>query len=350
MNGQEVKSNGLDIPGRLFAAKITLIIGIILLIIKFIGYYLTNSTAILSDALESIVNVVTALMALFAIRISARPADRSHPYGHGKIEFFSSGIEGLMISVAGVAIVYKAIESFLLKPQVVQLTMGLILITIAGIINGGLGWYLIKKSRDTKSATLNASGFHVLSDAYTSLGVIIGLLLVKFTNIWWLDPLTAAVLGIHIGWHGYKIVTESFHRLMDSSDPNTLDLITEALNKERQDEWIAPHRLRSWRSGADLFVDFHLVMPYYHTLRETHSAEHQIHDLLDQTFKEPVEVILHTEPCLPQFCEICNMKDCPVRKFEQAEELVWKTELLTGELNRQVKGESPEIDPDKVFE
>lgn len=350
MSGQQVKANGLDFPGRLFAAKITLVIGVILLIVKFAGYYLTNSTAILSDALESIVNVITALMALFAIRISARPADQSHPYGHGKIEFFSSGIEGLMVTLAGIAIIYKSIESFLLKPQVVQLTLGLILITIAGIINGALGWYLIKKGRDTKSATLNASGFHVLSDAYTSLGVIIGLLLVKFTDIWWLDPLTAAIVGLHIGWHGYKIVNESFHRLMDSSDPETLTKIAKSLQDNRKDEWIAPHRLRAWRSGADLFVDFHLIMPYYHTLRETHNAEHQIHDLFDNTFREPVEVYLHTEPCLPQFCEICNMKSCPVRKYEQSEELTWNTELLTGELNMQVKGERPEIDPDKVFE
>ncbi len=350
MNGQEVKTNGLDFPGRLFAAKITLAIGILLLVIKFAGYYLTNSTAILSDALESIVNVITALMALFAIHISARPADRTHPYGHGKIEFFSSGFEGLMITVAGVAIIYKAIESFLLKPDVVQLTLGLILVTIAGIINGALGWYLIKKGNDTKSATLNASGYHVLSDAYTSLGVIVGLILVKLTHIWWLDPLTAAILGAHIGWHGYKIVTESFHQLMDSAEPSTLDKISNALRENRRDEWIAPHRLRAWRSGADLYVDFHLIMPYYHTLRETHEAEHQIHELMDDIFQEPVEVILHIEPCLPQFCEICNMKNCPVRQFEQREELKWDTGLLTGELSRHVKGDIPEIDPNKVFE
>lgn len=350
MNGQEGKTNGLDFPGRLFAAKITLVIGILLLVIKFLGFYLTNSTAILSDALESIVNVITAMMALFAIHISARPADQSHPYGHGKIEFFSSGIEGLMITVAGIAIIYKSIESFLLKPHVAQLTLGLILIIIAGIINGALGWYLIQKGNETKSATLSASGYHVLSDAYTSLGVIIGLILVKLTDIWWLDPLTAAILGAHIGWHGYRIVTESIQRLMDSADPSTLDRISKSLRDKRKDEWIAPHRLRTWRSGADLFVDFHLIMPYYLTLQETHNAEHQIHELIDETFQEPVEVILHIEPCLPHFCEICNVKNCNVRQYEQTEELVWDTELVTGELNRQVKGDLPESDPDKVFE
>jgi len=345
MESYDTKSHGLDRKGRLFAGRLTLIVGIVLLIIKFLGYYLTNSTAILSDALESIVNVVTALTALFAIHVSARPADENHPYGHGKIEFFSSGFEGLLIGIAGIIIIYKAIESLLLKPEVVKLTLGLILITIAGIVNGLLGWYLIKKGDITKSATLTGSGYHVLSDAYTSFGVIIGLLLVKITGLWWLDPITAGVIGLQITWHSYGLIKESTDRLMDSADPKTLNKVSKLLENNRQSEWIAPHRLRAWYSGPDLFLDLHLIMPYYWSLKDVHLAEHQIHDILEQAFTEPVEVIVHTEPCMPECCHICSMEGCPVRQHPQIEKLDWDLKLLTGELSEQIELKTHPEDP-----
>jgi cation diffusion facilitator family transporter len=341
----EQKTNGLDRSGRVFAGRLTLAIGILLLIIKFFGYYLTNSTAILSDALESIVNVVTALTALFAIHMSSRPADETHPYGHGKVEFFSSGFEGLLIGIAGVIIIYKAIESLLLKPEVVQLTLGLILISVAGIVNGALGWYLIKKGKNTKSATLKGSGYHVLSDAYTSLGVIIGLFLVKLTGIWWLDPVTAGIIGFQITWHSYGLIKESIARLMDSADLETLNKIAKVLKEHRHPEWIAPHRLRAWFSGADLFIDLHLIMPYYWSLKDVHTAEHEIHDITQNAFKEPVEVIVHTEPCMPECCHMCSMKECPVRQHPQNKKYKWDIALLTGELSYQIKLEKHPEDP-----
>lgn len=311
-------------------------VGVLLLGIKFLGYYLTHSTAILSDALESIVNVVTALMALYAIRLSARPADKSHPYGHGKVEFFSSGIEGLLIAVAGAMIVFKAVEGLITKPEVTRLTTGLLLVIAAGVVNGVLGWYLIRKGRSAKSVTLTASGRHVMSDAYTSLGVIVGLALVKMTGIWWFDPLTALLVGIQIGYHGIQLVNHSVNRLMDAAETQTLDKIQQLLSDHRKQEWIAPHRLRAWRSGADLYVDLHLIMPYYWTLRETHSAEHELHEIINSAFDEPVELIVHIEPCMPECCHLCSMEGCPVRQHEQTVKHEWNRTLLTGELNSQV--------------
>jgi cation diffusion facilitator family transporter len=345
MDLAEQKTNGLDRSGRVFAGRLTLAIGILLLIIKFFGYYLTNSTAILSDALESIVNVVTALTALFAIHMSSRPADETHPYGHGKVEFFSSGFEGLLIGIAGVIIIYKAVEGLLLKPEVVQLTLGLVLITIAGIVNATLGLYLIRKGKATKSATLRASGYHVLSDAYTSLGVIVGLFLVKLTGIWWLDQVTAGVIGFHISWQSYGLVKESVARLMDSADAETLKKIVTLLQKNRRPEWIVPHRLRAWYSGADLFIDLHLFMPYYWSLQDVHTAEHEIHDIMQEAFIEPVEVIVHTEPCIPESCHICSMNDCPVRQHAQTQKYKWNIALLTGELTHQIELEKHPEDP-----
>lgn len=339
------KSTGLDNQGRIFAGRLTLVTGVVLLVIKFLGYYLTNSTAILSDALESIVNVVTAITALYAIYVSSRPADEFHPYGHGKIEFFSSGFEGLLIGIAGIIIIYKAIESLLLKPEVVKLTTGLILITIAGIANALLGWYLIRKGKDTKSATLRGSGYHVLSDAYTSFGVIVGLFLVKLTGIWWLDPVTAGVIGLQITWHSYGLIKESSNRLMDSADPQTLKKISRLLEKERRPEWIAPHRLRAWYSGADLNIDLHLIMPYYWSLKEVHSAEHEIHDIMDKAFTEPIEVFVHVEPCIPKCCHICNMQECPVRQHPQDNNYKWNSKLVTGELSDQIELKTHPEDP-----
>lgn len=338
------RNEAIDLRGRTFAVRLTLIAGILIMLIKFAGYLLTHSTAILSDALESIVNVFTGMMGLFAIYFSGRPPDESHPYGHGKIEYFSAGIEGFLIILAGGIIIYESVNAFLTHPALTKLTFGLGIIAFVGLSNGLLGWYLIRSGNRSSSPALIGSGYHILSDAYTSFGVLGGLFLVHLTGIQWIDALTAGLVGLHIMFQGYGVVTESFERLMDAAEPTTLSRIVKLMVSNRKKGWIAPHRLRSWHSGPDLYIDFHLIMPYYWTLKETHDAEHQIYELLQHEFKEPVETIVHTEPCTPDCCFMCRIEDCPVRMYNKNTDHKWTVMLFTGELDAQL---NLNTDPEK---
>ncbi|MCS7082324.1 MAG: cation diffusion facilitator family transporter [Bacteroidetes bacterium] len=326
----------LDVPNRLRAARWSLAVGVVLLGLKFSAYLLTGSAAVLSDALESIINVVAALLALVAVHLAARPPDATHPYGHGKIEFFSAGFEGSLIMLAGGAIGYKAVEALLagIPPQ--RLEAGTALVAGAGLVNAALGGYLIHTGRRTRSATLRASGHHVLSDAYTSAGVVMGLLLVRWTGLWWLDPAVAIAVGLHILRAGYKLVREAVAGLMDEADPSILERVAQILEQGRQPGWIAPHRLRLWRSGATLHVDFHLILPYYWTLQQSHEAEHAIHELFRARCPEPTDVIVHTEPCWPACCALCAIDSCPVRQAPLKRLLPWNGDLLRAPLKAQL--------------
>lgn len=313
---------------REFAIRLTFLIGLALLFVKFYAWFITDSSAIFSDALESIVNVITAITGWLAIRISARPADKDHPYGHGKVEYFSAGLEGFLIAIAGAAIIYEGIRSLIEGVQLHFLSTGISLIFVTAIVNGALSFYLIKAGKKTRSATLTASGYHVGADALTSFAVLLGLLLVQWTGKVWIDAILAFLVAFHIIFQGIKLINASIMRLMDSADSTAIEKISDALIKNRRQEWIAPHRLRAWRSGAQLFVDFHLIMPWFLTLKETHELEHQIKSIFNDVMQEPVEMIIHAEPCFPQACFYCRMKNCNYRSAPQEIDLVWNKENL----------------------
>lgn len=313
---------------REFAVRLTFLIGVALLVIKFYAWFITDSSAIYSDALESIVNVITAITGWVAIRISARPADKDHPYGHGKVEYFSAGLEGFLIAIAGAAIIYEGIRSLIAGVELQYLSTGISLIFATAIINGSLSFYLIKTGKKTRSATLTASAYHVGVDALTSIVVLLGLLLVQWTGKVWIDSVLAFLVAFHIIFQGFRLLNASIMRLMDSADSSAIGTISDALIKNRRDEWIAPHRLRAWRSGAQLFVDFHLIMPWFLTLKETHELEHEIKTIFTDAMQEPVEMIIHAEPCFPQACSYCRMKNCAYRSSPQEIDLVWDKENL----------------------
>lgn len=321
-------------------AVVSLVVGLILSVVKMWAWYATGSSAIMSDALESLINVATAIMAIGAIYISTRPADGSHPYGHGKIEFFSSGAEGAMIFLAGFAIVMHAIQALIWGTQLDNMDIGLLLVAGAGIVNLFLGLYLVRSGRRSHSEALIANGHHILSDAWTSGGIILGIGLVLITGLEWLDPLFAILVGLWILRSGYVIVRRSVGMLMDEADPELLDRITAALVATRRPGWIAPHRLRAWRSGSVVRVDFHLIMPFYWTLEQTHDHEHAIHDALHERLDEPSEVIVHTEPCFTACCSICFIEHCAYRKTEAQHRHEWSTRLLGSELVEQTAGAS----------
>jgi cation diffusion facilitator family transporter len=264
---------------------------------KFYTYHLTHSSAVLSDALESIVNVVAAAFAVASIWMAAQPPDADHPYGHGKIEYFSAGFEGALIIFAAIGI-FKSGISHLLMPQAISnLQAGLAILVIAAIINLLLGAVLIRVGRRTQSLTLIADGKHVLTDVYTSVGVVAGLVLVQWTGWLWLDGAIACLVGIHILFTGTRLLRQSFSALMDASDPQLLTELSQLLERHRHQAWIDIHQLRAWRSGNFVHIDLHLVLPRDYLLDDAHAHAKYLEKLIIAHFDGQASVLVHMDPC-----------------------------------------------------
>jgi cation diffusion facilitator family transporter len=299
---------------RLRAVVISLAVSVVLLAAKYQAYRLTGSTAILSDALESIVNVVAAVFALGGIVFAGRPADRNHPYGHGKIEFFSAAFEGGLIAFAAVLIVYEVILSLLRGPDLRALDVGVTIVLGAGLVNLLLGWYLIRTGRRYESLTLIADGRHVLADFYTSAGIVIGLLLVRFTGIAWLDPVVAAVVALNLLWTGFRLVRQAAGGLLDEEDTALLDRLLEVLQPHLSQGVIRVHHLRAIRAGRFHHVDAHLVVPEFWSVERSHELAENLAERLIKEVGVEGEMTLHTDPCHRVYCRMCDLDDCPVRR------------------------------------
>ena len=300
---------------RLFAARFSLLGGIAVLAGKFAAYTLTGSTAVLSDALESIVNVAAALVMLYSIRLAALPADRNHPYGHGKVEFFSAGVEGTLILAAGGLILVEATRELIRGPVLQRLDLGLLLIVALTVVNAGLGLFLIRAGRRTDSLALVADGRHLMTDVVTSVGVVAGLLAVRFTGWMILDPLVAILLAANILRTGAKLLREAVSSLMHEADPALLERIVGSLESSREPHWIDVHSLRAWRSGAVNHVDMHVVVPRYLDVEQLHRMDDQIHAVALQAVGGG-DTIVHFDPCRPRYCPGCLVEKCPVRSSE----------------------------------
>jgi len=304
---------GADLRVRLSAGVASLIVGTVLLGAKYLAYQLTGSTAILSDAMESIVNVVAATFAIGGLVFAGRPADRNHPYGHGKIEFFSAAFEGGLIAFAALMIVYEAGDALLAGSAVRQLDRGLAITAGAGAVNLALGAFLVRIGRRSHSLTLVADGQHVLSDFWTSLGVVVGLLLVRMTGVVWLDPLVAALVGLNLAWTGLRLVRGAAAGLLDEEDADLVAKLLAALNASMVPGIIRVHNLRAIRSGRFSHIDAHLVVPEFWTVERAHDAA--------DTFEREVitgcgiegEIVFHTDPCRRAYCARCDIADCPIR-------------------------------------
>ena len=319
---------------RFRAMILAISVGGLLMTVKFVAYFLTDSTAILSDALESIINVVASGFALYSIYVSNQPPDTSHPYGHGKIEYFSVGFEGALIILAAVAILYKAIPAFFYPRMLGHLGLGIFLLLGTSAVNLVLGLFLIRTGRQTRSMPLEADGKHLLTDVYTSVGVVVGLVLVKLTGWQGWDPLAACAVAINIIFTGWRLVKESFGRLMDEADPELLGRIVDILNKNRRSDWIDIHQLRTRHYGNKVHLDFHLVVPRSFGLPEAHVEAEAIEMMILNTLDEVAEVIVHVDPCEDPLCERCLQAQCQDRsqagpttvKSWRVEEVVMKRE------------------------
>ena len=298
---------------RVVAISASFLVGAALMAVKFYAYRLTGSSAVLSDALESIINVVASAFALISILLSARPPDESHPYGHGKIEFFSAGFEGALIIFAALGIFASAF-SHLADPRPLPFLRGGLLILLGtAAVNLVLGVCLIRVGKRTASLTLTADGRHVLTDVYTSGGVVLGLFLVHLTGWFWMDGVIACLVGANILVIGGRLVRVSFSGLMDASDPELLTEVAGLLNAHRSDRWIDVHRLRALRSGNLIHVDFHMILPRYLTLEQAHDEAGRLETLILDHFKGMARVLVHLDPCMAPDCPVCGICECRSR-------------------------------------
>lgn len=312
-----------------------LLIGSALMIVKFVAFFITHSNAILTDALESIINIVAGAFALYSLYYSAQPKDSDHPYGHGKIEYLSSGLEGSLIIVSGIAIIIKSIHSFFYPVALHSLDVGLYLTVLTGICNYVMGRYLIRFGERHNSAAMIAEGKHLFSDTVSSVGIVIGLLIIYFTKIYWLDSLIAILAGIYICYTGYTLLKESVTGLLDEADVEKLNMVIGILNKSRRVKWIDMHNLRVLKYGSHLHVDAHITLPWYDNLETSHTEVALLENLIKKQLGDELEFFIHADPCLPISCPICEVQNCPVRKAAFVKRLEWTlANLLPDEKHR----------------
>lgn len=323
------------------AAILSVSVGVMMLLLKFGGYLLTHSAAILSDAIESIVHIVATSAALVSVILAARPASRRFPYGYGKVEYFSAGVEGGMIVLAAVAIIYSAVTDLVGGGGLREgsIDTGVMVVGAASVINLALGWYLVRVGKRTSSLTLEADGKHILTDSITSFGVLAGLGLVLLTDIRALDPIVAILVAVNIIFTGWKLLRESVRGLMNESDPDTLERTVATLQRSRTDDMIELHRLRAWRAGNRRFIDFHLRLPCYLGLQQAHEYQHSIADVLREEFDEESELFIHLDPCTTHYCSICPKQDCPVRAALATDVEPFTVERAIGLSPREVEAE-----------
>ena len=311
--------------------QIVTAIGIVLFVMKVIAWYITGSVAILTDALESTVNVIAGLIGVYSLYISAKPKDQDHPYGHGKAEFLSAATEGTLITVAGFIIIYEAINNLLHPHKISQLDYGILLIAFTGGINYIAGAICIRTGKKNNSLALISSGKHLKTDTYSTLGIIIGLALIYFTNIWWLDSAVAILFAGVIMFTGYKIIRTSIAGIMDEADEQLIDKLVTTLNAHRSPNWIDLHNLRIIQYGSTLHVDCHITVPWYLNVHEAHNEIDALSALVRKQFGDSIELFVHTDGCLDFSCGICSKADCTVRKHPFEKKIIWTTQNVSSD-------------------
>jgi cation diffusion facilitator family transporter len=311
--------------------RLVVITGLVLFAIKIAAWLMTSSVAILTDALESTVNVVASFIGLYSLTLSSKPKDKEHPYGHGKVEFISAAIEGTLISIAGLVIVHQAISNLTNPPVLGKLDFGILLVSISAVINYGVGWLAVKRGEKNHSLALVASGKHLQSDTYTTIGIIVGLALLYFTGLTWIDSVVALIFAGVIIYTGYKILRGSIAGIMDEADKQLLKEVVTYLDSKRQAQWIDVHNLRIIKYGHVLHVDFHMTVPWYITVADAHNLLNNIEQTIKEEFGKSVETFIHTDACKDFACPICQIGDCPVRKADFVKRMDWTVENISSE-------------------
>ena len=303
-------------------------VAVILFLLKLAAYFLTHSVAVLTDALESTVNVIAGFIGLYSLYVASKPKDTDHPYGHGKAEFLSAAVEGTLIIVAGFIIIYEAVMNFLYPKPLHELDWGILLVAITAAINFLVGYISLRKGRKNNSLALIASGKHLQSDTYSTLGLIVGLALIYFTGKVWIDSAVALLFAFIIIYTGYKILRSSIAGIMDEADNELLEKLAVFLNANRQPNWIDLHNLRVIKYGGQLHIDCHLTVPWFLNVHEAHREVDQLTALIKKEFGDAIEFFVHNDGCLDFSCLICQKQDCTVRQHPFKEKVEWTLKSL----------------------
>ena len=302
------------------------IVSVLLFAGKLTAYFLTHSVTILTDALESTVNVITGFIGLYSVILAAKPRDRDHPYGHGKAEFVSAAIEGALISIAGFLIIYQAVIQLLTVHTLQKLDTGVMLVCVTGFINYLFGRYALKTGKEQRSVVVEAAGNHLLSDSYATVGIVIGLLLIIFTKWLWLDSLVAIIFAAIIIVTGYKVLRHSIAGIMDEADETLLKSVINYLQQHRQPQWVDLHNLRVIQYGDVMHVDTHMTLPWYYQVAGAEKEIHNLENLARAQFGDKVEFFIHIDGCMPYQCKLCALAECPVRKEAFIDQVEWTFE------------------------
>ena len=319
------------------------LLSVVLFIAKIIAYYLTHSIAILTDALESIVNVVAGFIGLYSLYVAAKPKDVDHPYGHGKAEFVSAAAEGTLIVAAGLLIIYETIINLINKRPLQQLDNGLLLVAVTGVINYIAGAICIRIGKRNQSLALQSSGKHLQIDTYSTLAIIAGLAIMLFTHLYWIDKMIALLLSLLIIFNGYRILRQSLAGIMDEADMELLKRMIRLINENRRPNWIDMHNLRVIKYGSLLHVDCHLTVPWYLNVLEAHKEVDALVALIKKEFGDSLEMFVHTDGCMPFSCAICLKDDCHVRIHPFQRRLEWDLKNILSNQKHNTDTHSPEV-------
>lgn len=312
-----------------------MIVGVFLFLIKIVAFFLTRSVAILTDALESTVNVAAGFIGLYSLYVAAKPRDENHPYGHGKAEFLSAAVEGTLIGVAGMVICYEAVDSLRYPKPLQKLDYGILLVAFAALVNYILGYISIRRGKKNNSLALIASGKHLQTDTYSTLGIILGLVLIYFTGYTWLDSVVAIVFGVLLLYTGYRIMRHSIAGIMDEADKELLVKMAALLNSHRRANWIDLHNLRVIKYGGQLHIDCHLTVPWYFNVLEAHHEIDELTSLIRKEFGDTVEFFVHSDACAEFSCRICTKADCNVRQHTFEKQVEWTlSKILSDQKHR----------------
>ena len=276
---------------------------------------------------------------MWSIYIAKAPPDSNHPYGHGKIEYFSAMIEGVLIIVAAVAIIYAAVPKISAPVELTQLDYGLLVSVVASALNLVLGLYLVRQGKKTNSITLTADGKHVLTDVFTTAGVLVGLFVVWLSNWFWLDGVIACLVALNIVWTGYGLIRQAVKGLMNETDRELTKEIGRLLNENRRPEWISIHKLRTWQSGRFMNIDFHLVLPKDISFEKSQAMVNELEELFRAHFGGVAEVMIKTDICFDELCNACAYDVCS-QTGRNGRTAPWSDEELRADLHhKKTRGE-----------
>jgi cation diffusion facilitator family transporter len=327
-----VPSSKQNLKVQYFVTALTIIV----FFLKVVAYVMTHSLSVLSDTLESVVNIAATLIGSYSLFVAAKPKDKDHPYGHGKAEFISAAFQGSLIIGVGCLIIYKAIDSFIHPVTLHNLGNGIWLLALIAIINLATALALNRLGKKNKSLAILSTGKLFQIDFFTTASVAIGIILLLITHYEKIDAIIALLLGVYVIYDGYKIVRQSLAGIMDEADMVLLEEVIAEINLSRNSKWIDLHNLRVIKYGALLHIDCHLTVPWFYNVNEAHDAVDDFTTLIKNKFGNSVEFYIHTDGCMPFSCPICTIENCDKRKAPFEKKLDWSLENVLLDCKHQL--------------